>query len=190
MSDGVVVDLTKFSKGSKLKQWLRTTFFIQPIVRELRGYMLDVGCGLGLTLREYHGKSLGIDANAGNIKSCKKAGLNVIKADANTFVNENTFDSILLANVLEHFQTPDKVLRNTYLSVKSGGRIVIVVPCFHSCMIKFNPLIGHKWFISQDYVDYYLLGWGCKRIKSYTFPFMDLPYFRNYRELRLIYRKG
>ena len=189
MPDGIL-DIDSFDKGSKLRQFLRKVFFGNPIVREFRGFVLDVGCGIGLYLEGYSGPSLGIDIHSGNVKVCQEKGINSIVADANSFVREKSFDTVLLEHILEHLIEPSRVLRNTYLNTKVGGRIIIVLPCLFSFLIRFNDLGGHKQFINEQYIDYYLLRMGCKKLKSYTFPFMDLPYFKRYREVRLIYQKG
>ncbi len=189
MKDGIE-DIDSFGKSSKIKYYLRQIFYINPIVRELKGYVLDIGCGVGIYTEKYSGHSLGIDANDNNIKICQEKKINAIKADANSYVLENLFDSILLSHVLEHLTEPSKVLENAYLCAKKGGLIIIVVPCLTAFISGFNDLIGHKQFINEEYLDYYLLKkFGCKKLKSYSFPFVDLPFFGKYKELRIIYKK-
>jgi len=187
--DGII-DLEPLRESGKIRTYLRKILFINPIVKEFRGYVLDVGCGVGIHLREYHSHSLGIDASEKNVKAGQEEKLNIIKGDANTFVQENTFDTVLLSHLLEHLSEPSKVLRNAYLSTKIGGRIIVVVPCLRGFLTGFNDLIGHKQFISELYIDQHLFRrFGCKKVKSHTFPPFEIPYFGRYQELRIIYQK-
>ena len=115
----------------------------------------------------------------------------MIKADANVFVQENTFGTVLLSHILEHLMQPSQALENAYLSAAGGGgRIIIVSPCLTGFVAGFNDLIGHKQFINEEYVDYYLIKkFGCKKLSVYTFPFVEVAFLGKYRELRLIYQK-
>ena len=189
MQDGIE-DIDSFGNSSKTKSYLRKLFYVNPIVRQFRGYVLDIGCGIGAYLEEYPGRSLGIDAHENNVKRCQEKKINAIKADANSFVQENAFDTVLLSHLLEHLTEPSRVLENAYLSTTRGGLIIIVVPCLTGFMYGFNDLLGHKQFITEEYVDHYILRkFGCKKLKSYMFPCISLPFFDRYRELRIIYQK-
>lgn len=190
MQDGIE-DIGSFESSSKTKSYLRKVFYVNPIVRQFRGYVLDVGCGLGSYIGEYPGPHLGIDAHENNVKHCQQKKINAIKADASSFVQENTFDTVLLSHILEHLTEPSRALENAYLSAKGGGGlIIIVVPCLIGFMRGFNDLVGHKQFVSEEYVDHYLLGrFGCKKLRSYSFPCIELPFFGKYRESRIIYQK-
>jgi SAM-dependent methyltransferase len=186
MQDGIE-DIGSFGGGGRIRYYLRRVFYINPIVKEFKGHVLDIGCGVGVFLESYSGPSLGIDAHENNVKICQEKKINAIKADANSFIQENTFDTVLLSHVLEHLARPSHVLENAYLSTKRSGCIIIVLPCLKGFISGFNDLIGHKQFINEEYVDYYLLKkFNCEKLKSYKFPFVELG---KYRELRIIYRK-
>ncbi len=74
MQDGIE-DIGSFGESSKLKAYLRRVFYIDPIVREFRGYVLDIGSGVGSYLERYPGSSLGIDAHENNITICQEKRL-------------------------------------------------------------------------------------------------------------------
>ena len=182
--------LTAFCETRGIKSHLRDTFFIQPIVREFKGYVLDVGCGVGSYLKAYEGPSLGIDANINNVNRCLEQNINAIQADANLFIRENTFDTVLLSHVLEHLIKPSNIIENIYRSVKPGGRIIILVPCLVGFISGYNDLVGHRQFITEDYLDYYLIkNLKTTKLKSYEFPPIPIPKLSKYQELRLIYIK-
>ena len=186
MQDGIE-DIGSFGESGRIRYYLRRVFYINPIVKEFKGYVLDIGCGAGIFLESYPGPSLGIDAHENNVKICQEKKINAVKADANSFIQENTFDTVLLSHVLEHLARPSRVLENAYLSTKRSGRIIIVLPCLKGFISGFNDLVGHKQFINEEYVDYYLFKkFNCKKLKSYKFPFVELG---KYQELRIIYSK-
>lgn len=186
LQDGLE-DIGSYGDRGKIRSYLRKIFYINPVVKEFKGYVLDIGCGDGIFLQNYSGPSLGIDAHENNIKACQEKKIDVIKADANLFIQENTFDVVLLSHVLEHLAQPSRVLENAYMSTKRSGRIIIVLPCLRGFISGLNDLVGHKQFINEEYVDYYLLKkFNCKKIKSYKFPVVE---FCKYQELRLIYSK-
>jgi SAM-dependent methyltransferase len=186
MQDGIE-DIGSFGESGRIRSYLRKIFFINPIVKEFKGYVLDIGCGVGVFLENYSGPSLGTDAHENNIKICQEKKIDAIKADVNSFIQENTFDTVLLSHVLEHLARPSRVLENAYLNTKRSGRIIIVLPCLKGFISGFNDLVGHKQFINEEYVDYYLLKkFNCKKLKSHKFPFVE---FGKYQELRIIYSK-
>jgi 2-polyprenyl-3-methyl-5-hydroxy-6-metoxy-1,4-benzoquinol methylase len=87
MQDGIE-DIGSFGESGRIKSYLRKIFYINPIVKEFRGYVLDIGCGVGVYLENYSGPSLGIDAHENNVKICQGKKIDAIKADANSFIQE------------------------------------------------------------------------------------------------------
>jgi SAM-dependent methyltransferase len=165
---------------------LRRIFFIIPVVHLFKGYVLDIGCGTGSYLECYSGLSLGIDAHENNVKICTEKGIKAIIADANTFMSEDRFDTVLLSHVLEHLENPQRVIENAIKSTKTGGRIIIIVPCMEGFLAGFGELGNHKQFISENYVDGIMRNLHCKKINIYTFP----PVLGGqYEEMRMIFEK-
>lgn len=174
------------TERSWIKKWLRRIFFINPVVRLFKGYVLDIGCGPGVYLEQYHGPSLGIDAHPSNVKICAKKGIQVIEEDANRFLRENTFDTVLLSHILEHLVNPAKVIENAYRSTKPGGCIIVIVPCYEGFVSGLNDEVGHKHFIDEKFVDEKMRSLHGKKISSSTFP----PLFGGkHKELRMIFEK-
>jgi SAM-dependent methyltransferase len=184
-TDGLM-DFDNFAEHSHIKKWVRRFLFIDPIVRNFRGYVLDIGCGPGVYLERYAGPSLGIDAHPSNVKICKKKGIRAIEADANKFLQVNTFDTVLLSHILEHLDDPAKVIENAYRSTKYGGRIIVIVPCKEGFDSGLNDEIGHKHFMDENFIDDKMGPLGGKKIHSSTFPQV---FGGVYKELRMIFEK-
>ena len=184
-SDGLI-DFRAIKGRNKLKQFLRIHFFINPIVHLFRGYVLDIGCGNGEYLEQYTGPHLGIDALESNIKICNSKGIEAIKSDANLFIMEETFDTVLMSHVLEHLEKPEIVISNACHSVKKGGHLIIILPCFEGFVSGLNEQVGHKQFVTEEYVEPLLKEFNFRKVKSYKFP----PFFGGkYKEVRLIFEK-
>jgi SAM-dependent methyltransferase len=184
-NDGLM-DFEQFPEQSIFKRWIRRILFINPIVRQFKGYVLDIGCGPGVYLEMYSGPSLGVDAHPNNIRICSNKGINAIESDANNYVQENSFDTVLLSHILEHLDFPETVIENAYRNVKPSGQLIIIVPCREGFVAGLTPEIGHKKFITENDIDSYMKKFHCKKIKSVCFP----PFFGGkYKELRIIFEK-
>lgn len=104
-------------------------FFLYPLInRYLTGCVLDLGCGIGDMLN-YRANTVGLDINPLNVEFCKKRKLNayIMEPDLIPF-NDETFDSVLLDNVLEHIKSPVSLLKEIKRVLKPGGLLVIGVP--------------------------------------------------------------
>jgi len=183
--DGLM-NFETYSDQGFFKKWLRRIFFINPIVRQFNGYVLDIGCGPGMYLEQYSGPVLGIDAHPNNIRICRNKGIEAIEADANRFIRENTFDTVLVSHILEHLDDPECVIQNACRSVKPGGRIILIVPGWEGFQSGLNEEVGHKKFITEDFIDTNMKKNNSRKIKSTWFP----PILGGkYKELRVLYEK-
>lgn len=104
------------------------------------GFTLDVGCGIGRNLVNLDGHGVGIDHNAEAIAFAVSRGLTAFTPDEfdnSQFAYPETFDSLLVAHVIEHLSRPAALdlLRRYLPYVRSGGAVVLVTPQergFHS----------------------------------------------------------
>lgn len=175
----------------KLRRIMQAWLFVYPVIRELKGHVLDIGCGNGVYMRLYNGLSSGIDIEWSCVEHCQEHGLDVTQADAESYRTERRFDSVLISQVLDHVDHPSDTLKCADRVLKSGGRLVVTVSCLRSFMLGFNDWGGHKQFIMDNYLDYYLITiLGYRKVKAHTFPWIDLPYLWRYRERRCVYEKA
>jgi ubiquinone/menaquinone biosynthesis C-methylase UbiE len=96
--------------------------------------ILDVGCGEGITLEKLaarfpEGCVQGVDTEPENISICKTHALPVQQGSVYALpFADNTFDSVLFSEVIEHLDDPDRALREIHRVLRPGGRVVIVFP--------------------------------------------------------------
>ncbi|MBF0499911.1 MAG: class I SAM-dependent methyltransferase [Candidatus Riflebacteria bacterium] len=96
--------------------------------------ILDAGCGEGITLgrlveRFPDKKIMGVDVDPKNISICKHHGLPVLNAHLQALpLMDEAFDSIILMEVIEHLETPRKILKELFRVLAPGGRLIIVFP--------------------------------------------------------------
>ena len=97
------------------------------------GKTLEVGCGIGRLLKHLPEGSVGVDHNAHSIKECRTAGMAALETKdffKSKYAKKRSFDSILLAHVIEHM-TPEENIKvlNSYLPyLKKDGKIIIICP--------------------------------------------------------------
>ncbi len=119
---------------------------------------LDVGCGLGnmvLALKKYGARSVtGIDIDLNVLgssvmdKIAQKDGIDIdgcklIQGEVGIypFIKES-FDLIILYNVLEHVEKPEKLLSDLYKLLKKGGKL-----CISTAPLFYSPIGSHCWHI-------------------------------------------
>lgn len=126
------LDEINFSKG-----------IILDIVKE--GSVLDIGCGDGLLLEYLKNKGLavkGIDISSVAVDICKKRGLDCSHIDITERLpfKDNSYDNVLLIDVLEHLFQPFEVLKEARRVSKKY--VFISVPNFVSLPARLQVLLG------------------------------------------------
>jgi len=115
-------------KRSALGKLYRTYWLYPRLCRYLEGHTLDVGCGIGDMLA-FRPNTVGVDINPHNVDCCRQRGVDarVMEVDQLPFAGE-TFDSVLLDNVLEHISDPSPLLAEVRRVMRAEGRVVVGVP--------------------------------------------------------------
>lgn len=135
------------------------------------GKTLDVGCGIGRNLGNLSPESVGVDHNAHSVELAKKAGHKAVTVDEfkknKKKYGKESFDSMLLAHVLEHMSTEDgtKIIKE-YLPYISD-KVVIICPQEKG----FTTDDTHVNFLTHSAIEDILKDCGLKIVKSYSFPF-------------------
>lgn len=112
---------------SRFRRWLRW-LFMMPFVRFFKGRVLDIGSGIGEFLSCYP-EAVGLDINADCVNECRKKGLACIQADAADLPFEaDSFEGVLLNNVLEHLDAPETLFREIGRVLRDNGRLALELP--------------------------------------------------------------
>jgi 2-polyprenyl-3-methyl-5-hydroxy-6-metoxy-1,4-benzoquinol methylase len=98
--------------------------------------LLEVGCGTGADLvwaRQQGWDVHGLEISESAVEVAKKQGLDV---QCSTFeeaeLTADTFDCIIMSQVLEHLYSPRLALQRCYQLLRPGGLLLIAVPKFDS----------------------------------------------------------
>lgn len=109
--------------------------------------ILDVGCGTGanLSMMQRYGRVVGLDVSDDALQFCKERCIAVLtKGDAAALpYADNTFEMVLLMDVLYHREVRDKFapLREAYRVLKPGGRVLLNVPAYQWLMSPHDAAV-------------------------------------------------
>jgi 2-polyprenyl-3-methyl-5-hydroxy-6-metoxy-1,4-benzoquinol methylase len=141
-------------------------------LRRLRlRFTLDVGCGIGRNLVNLDGHGVGIDHNAEAVAYAVSRGLTVFTPDEfdhSSFARQETFDSLLVAHVIEHLRRPAALdLVRRYLPyVRSDGAVVFVTPQERG----FRSDLSHLEFVDLAALEAIAHELGLTVRRGYSFP--------------------
>lgn len=163
-------------------------FYLYPVLSLfLKGKVLDVGCGIGDFL-SFKKEAHGIDINEENIGYCKNKNLNasLMKKDIIPF-KDNSYDSAIMDNVIEHIECPQKLLKELNRVLSLNGLLVIGVPGIKG--YKSDP--DHKKYYDIETLTHTVEAKGFRLIKSFNMPInIELPTnFLSQHCLYAIYKK-
>ncbi len=114
--------------------------------------VLDAGCGAGPGLRYLAAcghQSVGIDLVEYPLQVAHEltpqARLAQSDLDEGLPFQANSFDVILLSEVIEHVREPDRVLREFWRVLDNGGVLVLTTPNLWDARRFYYPLLGRTW---------------------------------------------
>lgn len=102
---------------------------VYPLIKKnSKGRLLDIGCGTGLFL-EFFQTGTGVDVNSDCVEYCRQNGLDAIQMEFDILPFEDeSFDTVVLDNVLEHINDPQPILEECYRVLTDQGRIIALTP--------------------------------------------------------------
>jgi 2-polyprenyl-3-methyl-5-hydroxy-6-metoxy-1,4-benzoquinol methylase len=112
------------------------------------GRLLDVGCAFGTSLQvaeswEWDGYGLELNPHALALAR-EKLGSRVMCGDFESVeLQEQSYDTILMFDVLEHLPDPSRALAKVNRTLRPSGLVVINTPCTQSLSAK---LMRRIWF--------------------------------------------
>ncbi len=110
--------------------------------------ILDAGCGTGSILESLKGKGQlhGVDMSDYALKLCSKRGnfkLKVMDAQNLSFP-KNSFDVIILSDIIEHVDNDKKVVEKCYEILRKNGTVIITVPAHQYLWNQDDVRLHHK----------------------------------------------
>lgn len=109
--------------------------------------VLDIGCGVGqftpMFLKKFK-RVVGLDPSEEFIREARKNNNKVhyVVGYGETFCPNEKFDTITMNMLLEHVDSPNKLLRNCNKMRAKGGRILVQVPNANSVTRRIGVLMG------------------------------------------------
>lgn len=153
--------------------------------------VLDIGCNdgyVGEKLIAQRNTVYGIDIVERDLQTAKKRGLKVMNIDIennNLPYEDNYFDVIILADIIEHVFDTDLLLRKCFKVLKKNGTLILTTPNIASLgrrlMLMFgkSPYVEHSLELSTSG----LPSVGHIRYYTETTLAQQLKY-NNYREIK------
>jgi SAM-dependent methyltransferase len=135
------------------------------------GPVLDVGCGDGITTKK--AGAIGMDLDRGDVKG------SVYSLPFRT----GTFGTVLLMEVIEHLEAPEKAMGEISRALKTNGRIVVVFP--NDAVFRIARTLCGMWDQIRDWghlkrwtpieAKELLQGHGFRVVESRSIPFRYWP---------------
>lgn len=107
--------------------------FIQSSLKKFNGTVLDLGCGI-MPYREFIlensscTKYLGVDLDLRSHSEYTMVTPDIFWDGTSIPLEDNSVETILATELLEHCPNPDVILREAFRVLKPGGNIILTVP--------------------------------------------------------------
>ena len=131
-------------------------FYLDRVLRELRGPTIDFGCGAGQLLARLPADSVGLEVNPHLVQALQQAGMNARLYDAYSDdfslsqLEVGRYESFTISHVLEHFDDTAAVMRKLWRACARLGvtTVVAVVPGARGYAYDST----HKTFVTQAWL--------------------------------------
>jgi SAM-dependent methyltransferase len=140
--------LLRLNRAPRFSRWMA------DVIRPYAGSrVLELGAGIGnLTTHLVPRASYwATDINPEYLDNLERLRANrpylrvahVDATEATTFPTEQSFDTVIFLNVLEHLTDDAGALRNVYAALENGGTAVVLVPCGPKLFGTLDEVLGH-----------------------------------------------
>jgi SAM-dependent methyltransferase len=142
------------------------------ITKHCTGRVLEVGCGTGRNLRNLRGAGIGVDINDQAVAYARSKGYEAFTAaefPESPFAVEESFDSLLMAHVLEHMADDEgQAVLDSYLPyLRPGGVVMLVCPQEKG----YASDATHTRWVAFDEMRIHAVRAGLAVTHAYSFPF-------------------
>ncbi|MEN6521696.1 MAG: class I SAM-dependent methyltransferase [Armatimonadota bacterium] len=122
------IDYSAFKERLTPCQRLASFELVRPFTDNK--HVLDIGCATGDYLMTFGEGSIGTDFSMRAIETCNNKGLRAIEANFNESLPfpDSTFDVVFCSHVMEHVESPFRLLKEMNRLLVSDGTVVIGLP--------------------------------------------------------------
>lgn len=133
------------------------TSLVQIPGQDRQPTMLEIGCATGFFMSiaiEQGWNVEGIDISSYAVEEAKQKGLRATTATIESFTTHNTYDSIVMQDVIEHVVDPVRMIRRVHELLNHGGLVALTTPDAGSLWAR---LWGKKWhaFVPPQHLFYF-----------------------------------
>ncbi len=175
------------------KRWLHVQAPFRWNLRRLRpGATLEVGCGIGRNLQHLGTESVGVDTNEYCVQAARTSGCTAYTPEefrASRHHRLASFDTMLLAHVVEHMSESDAValIAEYEPFVRPGGQLILMTPQ----EAGFASDATHVTFVDVERLNALCRRTGFSEAQHYSFPFpRPVGRWFTYNEFVLVGRKS
>ncbi|MDD4910166.1 MAG: class I SAM-dependent methyltransferase [Candidatus Omnitrophica bacterium] len=132
--------------GKKINGLLES--FLSVFGKEKRGKVLDIGCGDGdyaYNLQKMGFSVLAADMDVARFKYADQIKFQKCNVAERLPFDDNSFDFIVLAEVIEHLKNPYDVVKELNRILKPGGKLVLSTPNILNLKSRMRFLIEGCW---------------------------------------------
>lgn len=110
--------------------------------------ILDVGCADGSISAHFllpNVSVFGLDSSEHNVFLAQKKGINAVVGDISNCVpfSSNTFNMVLMGELIEHLFDPDFAIKEAYRVLKNDGSLVLTFPNISSLPNRVRLCLGY-----------------------------------------------
>ena len=140
--DAICQSLETLSRASPYYQWLASR--VRPF---LKGKVLEIGAGIGNfakwareSVNEYHVS----DNDPRFVQELSKEFTHAVCWDIFTpYPGDETFDSVVILNVVEHLEDDEEALHRLNARINPGGHLILMVPAMNFLYGTMDRSFGH-----------------------------------------------
>ena len=147
--------------------------------------VLDIGCGIGAYVQKFSAfdaSAFGVDVDAEKLADAhrdKNIDLLAVSVSETLPFPENSFDAVLLHEVIEHVDDDAQAIREAHRVCKRGGRVIVFAPN------RLYPFETHGAYFGKRYVfgNIPLIGWLPDFLRNKFAPHVRAYTIRDIRAL-------
>lgn len=142
------------------------------------GRVLEIGCGTGANLRELRQCGFtvaGLDRSHDALAHAQECPVIQADGEASLPFRDNSFDAIVMMDVLEHLREVGPVLEEVRRLLKPGGVALVMVPADPALWSYWDEMLGHyRRYTPELLSSSFGEGWQREDL-GYSFSYMYWP---------------